>query len=98
MWVPHAQARPVPAVSYEHVPTRRLSGADDLTQERPSLWTLQHLPQRPGHPVSAVLHVVGCTPSDRTLTREEALGAIRQPRVAACIECDAARFINDKHQ
>lgn len=92
VWVPPAHARPVPGVSYEHVPTRRLSG-EATSQERLPTWTLQYLPHRPGHPGATLLHVVGCTPSDRTLTREEALVALRQPRAAACIECDAARSL-----
>ncbi|MFF4795364.1 DUF6233 domain-containing protein [Streptomyces sp. NPDC001276] len=50
-------------------------------------------PACPGHPGATLLHVIGCTPSDRTLTREEALAALRQPRAAACIECDAARSL-----
>ncbi|MFD4976234.1 DUF6233 domain-containing protein [Streptomyces sp. NPDC058424] len=93
VWVSPAHARPVPGVSYEHVPTRRLSGTDTPSQERPPAWTLQYLPHRPGHPGATLLHVIGCTPSDRTLTREEALAALRQPRAAACIECDAARSL-----
>ncbi|MEU2718469.1 hypothetical protein [Streptomyces sp. NPDC007205] len=49
-----------------------------------------------GHRVSDDL---GCAPSDRTLTQEEALAALRQPRTAACIECDAARSLTPKqHQ
>ncbi|MFE4256935.1 DUF6233 domain-containing protein [Streptomyces sp. NPDC056910] len=90
--MPPAHARPVPGVSYEHVPTRRLSSAA-TSQERLPAWTLQYLPHRPRHPGATLLHVVGCTPSDRTLTREEALVALRQPRAAACIECDAARSL-----
>ncbi|MGW5434560.1 DUF6233 domain-containing protein [Streptomyces sp. NPDC004059] len=88
-----AHARPVPGVSYEHVPTHRLSATDAPAPERLPAWTLQYLPHRPGHPGATLLHVVGCTPSDRTLTREEALAALRQPRTAACIECDAARSL-----
>ncbi|MEV0186279.1 DUF6233 domain-containing protein [Streptomyces sp. NPDC050625] len=93
VWVSPAHARPVPGVSYEHVPTRRPSGTDTASQERPPAWTLQYLPHRPGHPGATLLHVIGCTPSHRTLTREEALAALRQPRAAACIECDAARSL-----
>ncbi|MFE4629785.1 DUF6233 domain-containing protein [Streptomyces mirabilis] len=98
VWVPPAHARPVPGVSYEHVPTRRLSGAQSSSQESPPAWTLQYLPHRPKHPGATLLHVVGCTPSDRTLTREEALAALQQPRAAACIECDAARSLTPEQQ
>ncbi|MEV5012616.1 DUF6233 domain-containing protein [Streptomyces sp. NPDC055692] len=93
VWVNPAHARPVPGVSYEHVPTHRLSATDTPSQKHPPAWTLQYLPHRPGHPGATLLHVIGCTPSDRTLTREEALAALRQPRAAACIECDAARSL-----
>ncbi|MGW9030905.1 DUF6233 domain-containing protein [Streptomyces sp. NPDC055722] len=99
VWVSPAHARPVPGVSYEHVPTHRLSETDTPSQKRPPAWTLQYLPHRLGHPGATLLHVVGCTPSDRTLTREEALAALRQPRSAACIECDAARSLTpEQHQ
>ncbi|MGW1364985.1 DUF6233 domain-containing protein [Streptomyces chartreusis] len=91
VWVSPAHARPLPGVSYEHVPTYHLSATD--APKRPPAWTLQYLPHRPGHPGSTLLHVVGCTPSDRTLTQEEAAAALRQPRAAACIECDAARSL-----
>ncbi|MEV4590972.1 DUF6233 domain-containing protein [Streptomyces chartreusis] len=93
VWVSPAHARPLPGVSYEHVPTHRLSATDAPFQKRPPAWTLQYLPHRPGHPGSTLLHVVGCNPSDRTLTQEEAVAALRQPRAAACIECDAARSL-----
>ncbi|MET8413153.1 DUF6233 domain-containing protein [Streptomyces sp. NPDC005195] len=92
-WVPPAHARPVPGVSYEHVPTHRVSGTGSLSQGRPPAWALQYLPHRPGHPGATLLHVVGCVPSDQTLTRDEALAALQQPRAAACIECDAARSL-----
>ncbi|WP_353962912.1 DUF6233 domain-containing protein [Streptomyces sp. NBC_01571] len=92
-WVSPAHARPVPDVSYEHVPTRRASGPGSPSQGRAPAWSLQYLPHRPGHPGATLLHVVGCTPSDRTLTLEEALAALQQPRAAACIECDAARSL-----
>ncbi|MFE8950457.1 DUF6233 domain-containing protein [Streptomyces sp. NPDC007856] len=98
VWVPPAHARPIPGVSYEHVPTHRLSATDTPSQERPPAWTLQYLPHRPGHPGATLLHVIGCTPSDRTLTREEAHAALRQPRAAACIECDAARSLTPQQQ
>ncbi|WP_369693344.1 DUF6233 domain-containing protein [Streptomyces olivochromogenes] len=96
--MPPAHARPVPGVSYEHVPTSRLSGTQSPSQESPPAWTLQYLPHRPNHPGATLLHVVGCTPSDRTLTREEALAALQQPRAAACIECDAARSLTPEQQ
>ncbi len=79
VWVSPAHARPVPGVSYEHVPTHRLSPTDTPPQSRPPAWTLQYLPHRPGHPGATLLHVIGCTPSDRTLTREEALAASVNP-------------------
>ncbi|MFE5594202.1 DUF6233 domain-containing protein [Streptomyces sp. NPDC056549] len=91
-------ARPVPGVSYEHVPTHRLSATDAPSQNRPPAWTLQYLPHRPGHPGATLLHVVGCTPSDRTLTLGEAIAALRQPRAAACIECDAVRSLTPEPQ
>ncbi|WP_331748603.1 DUF6233 domain-containing protein [Streptomyces chartreusis] len=93
VWVSPAHARPVSDVSYEHVPTRRLSGTGTASHKRPPAWTIQYLPHRPGQPGATLLHVVGCTPSDRTLTLEEALAALCQPRAAACIECDAARSL-----
>ena len=93
VWVSPTHARPVPGVSYEHVPTHRLSATDAPSQKRLPAWTLQYLPHRPGHPGATLLHVVGCTPSDRTLTLAEALAALHQPRAAACIECDAARSL-----
>ncbi|MEU4134509.1 DUF6233 domain-containing protein [Streptomyces wuyuanensis] len=55
--------------------------------------TRRLLPHRPGHPGATLLHVIGCTPSDHTLGREQALAALHQPRAAACIECDAARSL-----
>ncbi|MET8810198.1 DUF6233 domain-containing protein [Streptomyces sp. NPDC004546] len=93
-----AHARPIPGVSYEHIPTHRLSETNTSSHKRPPAWTLQYLPHRPGHPGATLLHVIGCTPSDRTLTREEALAALRQPRAAACIECDAARSLTTPEQ
>ncbi|MFE9451703.1 DUF6233 domain-containing protein [Streptomyces sp. NPDC006739] len=93
-----AHARPVPAVCCEHVPTHRLSATDTPSHKRPPAWTPQYLPHRPGHPGATCLHVIGCTPSDRALTREEALTALRQPRSAACIECDAARSLTPQQQ
>jgi hypothetical protein len=98
VWVSTAYARPVPGVSYEHVPTRRRFAADSRSHQHPPAWTIQQLPHRPGHPGATLLHVVGCTPSDQTLTREEALAALEQPRAAACIQCDAARSLTPDAQ
>lgn len=92
-WVSPAQARPIPGVSYQDVPTHRPSPADSPPQRSRPAWTLQYLPHRPGHPGATLLHVIGCTPSDHTLDREQALAALSQPRAAACIECDAARSL-----
>ncbi|MFJ9752628.1 DUF6233 domain-containing protein [Streptomyces chartreusis] len=94
-----AHARPVPGISYEHVPTHRRTAADSRSHKRPPAWTIQYLPHRPGHPGATLLHVVGCTPSDQALTRQEALAALDQPRAAACIQCDAARSLTpDTHE
>ncbi|WP_406190255.1 DUF6233 domain-containing protein [Streptomyces sp. NBC_01017] len=98
VWVSPAHARPVPGVSYQHVPTHTGPQADSRSHRRPPAWTIQYLPHRPGHPGATLLHVVGCTPSDRTLTREEALAALDQPRAAACIQCDAARSLTSDAQ
>ncbi|WP_420718713.1 DUF6233 domain-containing protein [Streptomyces sp. NRRL S-813] len=92
-WVSPAQARPIPGVSYRDVPTHRPSQEDGLPQRSRPAWTLQHLPHRPGHPGATLLHVIGCTPSDQALDREQALAALSQPRAAACTECDAARSL-----
>ncbi|MFF4138602.1 DUF6233 domain-containing protein [Streptomyces mirabilis] len=92
-WVSPSQARPIPGVSYRDVPTRGPSPADDLSQKSHPAWTLQYLPHHPGHPGATLLHVIGCTPSDQSLDREEALAALSRPRAAACTECDAARSL-----
>ena len=93
VWVSPLQARPIPGVSYRNVPTHRPSPTEIWQgQSRPS-WTLQCLPHRPGHPGATLIHVIGCTPSDRSLDREEALAALSRPRAAACTECDAARSL-----
>ncbi|MGW8358307.1 DUF6233 domain-containing protein [Streptomyces wedmorensis] len=97
MWVAPGHVRPIPGVSYAHVPTHRLSAAGTPSRQRPPAWTLQHLPHRPGHPGATLLHVIGCTPSDHTLTHDQAQAALRQPRAAACIECDAARSLTPTH-
>ncbi|MEV6332639.1 DUF6233 domain-containing protein [Streptomyces sp. NPDC051909] len=65
---------------------------------RQPAWTIQHLPHRPGHPGSTLIHVIGCTPSDHTLTREQALAALHQPRTAACRECDATRSLGPQQE
>ncbi|MFD3537812.1 DUF6233 domain-containing protein [Streptomyces sp. NPDC058664] len=90
-WVSPPHVRPLSGTSYAHVPTHRPSPADSipLCKGQPA-WTLQDLPHRPGHPGATLLHVIGCTPSDRTLNREQALTALQQPRAAACRECKAA--------
>lgn len=98
VWVSPAHARPVSGVSYQHVPTHRPSGTDTPSQGRPPAWTIQHLPHRPGHPGATLIHVIGCTPSDRTLDREQALSALSQPRAAPCNECDAARSLTSAQQ
>lgn len=41
------------------------------------------------------IHVIGCTPSDQILDREQALTALHQPRAAACRECGAAESLTD---
>ncbi|MFI8829286.1 DUF6233 domain-containing protein [Streptomyces sp. NPDC053431] len=96
VWVSPAHARPVPGISYEHVPTLRASRTSrtPLREGQPA-WTLQHLPHRPGHPGATLIHVIGCTPSTQTLDREQALTALRQPRAAACGECAAAGSLTD---
>ncbi|MFE5549701.1 DUF6233 domain-containing protein [Streptomyces sp. NPDC056534] len=88
-----AQARPISGVSYQGVPTHRPSPENSLLPRNRPAWTLQYLPHRPGHPGATLLHVIGCTPSDQTLDREQALAALQQPRAAACTECDAARSL-----
>ncbi|GAA3905850.1 hypothetical protein GCM10022207_89040 [Streptomyces lannensis] len=95
-WVSPAHARPVPGISYDHVPTSRASqiGSTAPCTGQPA-WTVQHLPHRPGHPGATLIHVVGCTPSAQTLDREQALTALRQPRAAACRECGAAGSLAD---
>ncbi|MET8509668.1 DUF6233 domain-containing protein [Streptomyces sp. NPDC004787] len=92
-WVSPAQARPIPGVSYQDVPTLRFSPAKGQPQRSQPAWTLQHLPHRPGHPGATLLHVIGCVPSDQALDRRQALAALSQPRAAACTECDAARSL-----
>ncbi|MET8438892.1 DUF6233 domain-containing protein [Streptomyces sp900116325] len=90
-WVSPAQARPVPGVSYEQVPTHhRSSPAGRLPRNVEPAWTVQHLPHRPGHPGATLVHVIGCAPGGRRLNREQALTALGQPRTTACKECDAA--------
>ncbi|MGW7200845.1 DUF6233 domain-containing protein [Streptomyces chryseus] len=59
---------------------------------------MQHLPHRPGHPGATLVHVIGCTPSDQTLTREQALTALHQPRATACRECAAASSLTDRQE
>ncbi|MET8538749.1 DUF6233 domain-containing protein [Streptomyces sp. NPDC005065] len=90
-WVSPAQARPVPGVSYEQVPTHhRSSAASGLPRNVEPAWTVQRLPHRPGHPGAALVHVIGCAPGGQRLDREQALAALGQPRTTACKECDAA--------
>ncbi|WP_351237181.1 DUF6233 domain-containing protein [Streptomyces sp. NPDC002133] len=89
-WVTPEQARPVPGVSYEQVPTHRLTPADSGQHGKlKPAWTVQHLPHRPGHPGATLVHVIGCVPGGRPLDREAALTALGQPLAAACRECDA---------
>jgi Family of unknown function (DUF6233) len=94
-WVSPAHARPVPGISYEHVPTRRASQTGSTPPRNQPAWTVQHLPHRPGHPGATLIHVIGCTPSAQTLDREQALTALHQPRAAACRECGAAGSLTD---
>ncbi|WP_406054134.1 DUF6233 domain-containing protein [Streptomyces sp. NBC_01077] len=94
-WVSPAHARPLPDVSYQHVPTRTDNA---LPHRRQPAWTIQHLPHRPGHPSATLIHVIGCTPSDHTLDREQALAALNQPRAAACRECAAATSLTPGNQ
>ncbi|MGW7201308.1 DUF6233 domain-containing protein [Streptomyces chryseus] len=97
-WISPAHARPLPDVSYQHVPTHPPPPADSSPhrKHRPA-WTVQHLPHRPGHPGATLIHVIGCTPSNQTLNREQALTALHQPRATACTECAAASSLTD-HQ
>ncbi|WP_438306863.1 DUF6233 domain-containing protein (plasmid) [Streptomyces sp. HUAS TT11] len=95
-WVSPAHARPVPGISYDHVPTSRASqigSTPPCTGQQ--AWTVQHLPHRPG---AILIHVVGCTPSAQMLNREQALTALRQPRAAACRECGAAGSLADHNE
>ncbi|MFI5635141.1 DUF6233 domain-containing protein [Streptomyces sp. NPDC051664] len=90
-WVSPVQARPVPGVSYEHVPThRRSSAAGGLPRNVEPAWTVQRLPHLPGHLGATLVHVIGCAPGGQRLDREQALTALGQPRTTACKECDAA--------
>jgi hypothetical protein len=99
VWVSPAPTHALyPVFPYQHVSTHRLSGTDTPSQGRPPAWTIQHLPRRPGHPGATLIHVIGCTPSDRTLDREQALSALSQPRAAPCNECDAARSLTSGQQ
>ncbi|MEU6709086.1 DUF6233 domain-containing protein [Streptomyces wuyuanensis] len=77
------------------MPTRRAFEAEASPRNGQPTWTVQHLPHRPGHPGATLIHVIGCTPSDQTLDREQALTALRQPRAAACRECGAAGSLTD---
>ncbi|MEU4173367.1 DUF6233 domain-containing protein [Streptomyces sp. NPDC026665] len=95
-WVGATHARPIPNVSYQHIPTHHPSGTDSVPPRRGQpAWTLQHLPHRPGHPGATLIHVIGCAPSDQILNREQALTALGKPRAAACRECAAAGSLID---
>ncbi|MET7458350.1 DUF6233 domain-containing protein [Streptomyces sp. NPDC005574] len=95
-WVSPAHAHPIPGVSYQHVPTQDAIGTGKIPSRRSQpAWTLQYLPHRPGHPGATLIHVIGCTPSNQTLDREQALAAFSQPRAAACRECAAAGSLAD---
>ncbi|MEV2236375.1 hypothetical protein AB0H69_48695 [Streptomyces phaeochromogenes] len=73
-WVSPAHVQPIPSISYQHVPTQRAPRAETApSRKNQPAWTLQHLPHRPGHPSATLIHVIGCTPSDQTLNREQAL-------------------------
>ncbi|MGW6262993.1 DUF6233 domain-containing protein [Streptomyces sp. NPDC055085] len=98
-WVGPAHAHPIPGISYQHIPTRHILGTSNAPpRKNQPAWTLQYLPHRPGHPGATLIHVIGCTPSDQTLSREQALSALSQPRAAACRECAAASSLTDGNE
>lgn len=97
-WVSPTHARPIPGISYAHVPTGRASQIDTPPRKGQPAWTVQHLPHRPGHPGATLIHVIGCTPSAQILDREQALTALHQPRAAACGECGAAQSLTDHEE
>ncbi|MEV6955508.1 DUF6233 domain-containing protein [Streptomyces sp. NPDC051183] len=76
-------------------PGRRLQHSADpdgrtrWSPRRPGGVAVQQLPHRPGYPGASLLHVIGCQPGT-PLDLDQALDALRQPRTAACRECDAA--------
>ncbi|MEW1566067.1 DUF6233 domain-containing protein [Streptomyces sp. NPDC093509] len=98
-WVSPAHARPIPGISYQHILTQdRLGTGGTPPRKNQPAWTLQRLPHRPGHPGATLIHVIGCTPSDQTLNREQARAALSQPRAAACRECAAASSLTDGNE
>jgi hypothetical protein len=92
--------RPVDGVSYDAVPTERLTppslGRETLVPRRRSGWVLQKVGGVRG-PGRAVLHAVDCTEAPQSaplLPLEQALGIAEQPGTRLCSLCGGAQELD----
>ncbi|GAA0699516.1 hypothetical protein GCM10010260_83560 [Streptomyces filipinensis] len=83
IWLDACHVRPLPGADYSRIPTRAVPAAGGQA------WTLQDLPHRPGHAGTRLIHVIGCHPG-ASITLDQALDALRQPRTVPCHTCKAS--------
>lgn len=93
VWLTAAQARPIPGVSYDRVPTQHLPHEDPTAQAADRwAWKVQQVRLPGGRPGGVVVHVWDCeeAPADGAeLSVFEALGVLQRPGAVACPECQA---------
>ncbi|CAM5678938.1 hypothetical protein SAVIM338S_07268 [Streptomyces avidinii] len=79
--------RPIEGGDYSTVPTRPAAAAGRGGARQ--AWTIQNLPQRPGHHGARLIHIIGCQPGGVPINLDQALDALQQPRTVPCRECNA---------